>query len=82
MAGDTHMGLVPDSWKDRHGGLMIKTNMEGEILWKHIFSEEAFDQVNFNSAVILPEGGYVFVGRIVMRGESYSDLLWLKVPPD
>ena len=82
MAGDTHKGYVTNSRKDRHGGLMVKTSAEGEIIWQHIISDEKLDQVNLNSAVISPDGSYIFVGRVVFRGENQSDLLWLKIFPD
>jgi WD40 repeat protein len=82
MAGDTHLGKVSGTGEDIHGGLMIKTDADGEILWQHVFSEEAYEQVSFNSAAVLPEGGYVFVGRAIPSGERYWDMLWLKVTPE
>ncbi|MGD8489524.1 MAG: hypothetical protein PVI68_10950 [Anaerolineae bacterium] len=82
MAGDTHLGKVPGTGEDIHGGLMIKTGADGEILWQQVFSEEAYEQVSFNSLDILPEGGYVFAGRAIPRGEKYWDLLWLSLTPD
>ena len=78
MVGDTHLGKVPGSGKDIHGGLMIKTDADGEILWQRIFGEGEYEQVSFNSAALLPTGGYVFVGKVTRYGERYSDMLWLK----
>ena len=82
MAGDTHLGKEPGTGKDIHGGLMIKTDADGEILWQHVFSREAYEQVSFNSVAILPEGGYVFVGQAIPSGERYWDMLWLKLTTD
>ncbi|MGD9049978.1 MAG: hypothetical protein PVF77_18135, partial [Anaerolineae bacterium] len=79
MAGDTHLGRLPGTGKDIHGGLMIKTDTDGEILWQQVFGQEAYEQVSFNSVGILPEGGYVFVGRAIPSGEKYWDLLWLRL---
>ena len=61
---------------------MIKTDADGEILWQRVFREKAYEQVSFNSVDILPEGGYVFVGRAIPSGERYWDLLWLRLTPD
>jgi hypothetical protein len=82
MAGDTHLGKVPATGEDIHGGLMIKTDPDGEILWQHVFSGEQYEQVSLNSTVVLPSGGYIFVGRVTQRDERYGDMLWLKLTPD
>ena len=82
MAGDTHLGKVPATGEDIHGELTIKTDADGEILWQHVFSGDEYEQVTFNSAVVLPDGGYVFVGRVARNGERYSDMLWLKLTTD
>jgi Tol biopolymer transport system component len=79
MAGDTHLGKDSATGEDIHGGLMIKTDADGEILWQRIFGEGQYEQVSFNSAAPLPDGGYVFVGRVTRYGEAYSDMLWLKI---
>ena len=82
MSGDTHLGKEPGTGKDIHGGLMIKTDADGEILWQQVCREKAYEQVSFSSVDILPEGGYVFVGRAIPSGERYWDLLWLRLTPD
>jgi hypothetical protein len=82
MAGDTHVAKVPMTGQDIHGGLMIKTDEDGEVLWQQVFVEEAYEQVSFNSVGVLPEGGYVFAGRAMPSGERYWDALWLEVRPD
>jgi len=82
MAGDTHLGKVPATGEDIHGGLMIKTDADGLVLWQHIFGEGQYEQVSLNSAALLPDGGYIFVGRVTRYGETYSDMLWLKLTAD
>jgi WD40 repeat protein len=79
MTGDTHLGKVSSTREDIHGGLIIKTDMDGEILWQRVFGEGQYEQVSFNSAALLPDGGYVFVGYVTPYGEEYSDMLWLKL---
>jgi Tol biopolymer transport system component len=79
MAGDTHVGKVPGTGKDIHGAWMVKTSMDGEILWQHVFSEDQYQQMRFSSAAPLPGGGYIFVGDVVPEGEFYSDFLWMKI---
>jgi acetyl esterase/lipase len=78
MAGDTHLGKVPATGQDIHGGLMIKTDADGEVLWQRIFGEGQYEQASFNAAAVLPDGEYVFVGRVTQHGERYSDMLWFK----
>jgi Tol biopolymer transport system component len=82
MAGDTHLGKVPSTREDIHGGLMIKTDKDGEILWQRVFGEGQYEQVSFSSAAVLPEGGYVFVGYATPYDKEYSDMLWLKLADD
>jgi WD40 repeat protein len=82
MAGDTHLGKLPGTGGDIHGGLMIKTDADGGILWQRVFGEGQYDQVSFTSGVALPEGGYVFVGSVTPSGERFSDMLWLKLTTD
>ncbi|UCF59645.1 MAG: PD40 domain-containing protein [Anaerolineaceae bacterium] len=79
MAGDTHLGKVPSTGEDIHGGLMVKTDTDGEIIWQRVFGEGQYEQVSFNSAALLPDGGYVFVGYVTHYDEEYSDMLWLKI---
>jgi Tol biopolymer transport system component len=79
MAGDTHLGKAPRTGEDIHGGLMIKTDADGEILWQHVFEMDEYEQVSFNSTGILPDGGYVFVVLAIPSGEKYWDMLWLKL---
>ena len=82
MAGDTIQGKVPTTGEDIRHGLVIKTDPDGEILWQHVFSTEAYEQLMFSSAVVLPDGGYIFVGRATRKGERYADMLWLKLTTD
>jgi WD40 repeat protein len=82
LAGDTHLDETSGARGDIHGGLMIKTDADGEVLWQKVFHGEAYEQVSFNSVGVLPEGGYVFVGRAIPSGERYWDLLWLKQTTD
>jgi WD40 repeat protein len=35
----------------------------------------------FSSAAVLPEGGYLFVGRATPTGAAHSDMLWMKTEP-
>jgi len=77
MVGDTHVGRVPETGEDIHAGLMIKTDPDGEILWQRTFGEGDYDQVSFNSAAVLPGGGYIAAGRVTPLDGEYSDILWL-----
>ena len=78
MAGDTHLGKVPGTSKDRHGAWMVKTDTNGEILWQYVFGEGDYDQARFSSAALIPGGGYIFVGNVTHLGETYSDILWVR----
>jgi len=82
MSGDTHLGKVPATGEDIHGGLVIKTDADGEILWQNIFGGGQYQQVSFGSAAVLPNGEYIFVGRVTRGGEKYGDMLRLKLTPD
>lgn len=79
IAGDTHLGGDPARGNVVHGGLIIKTDVDGEIAWQHIFGEGQFEQVSLDSAALMPDGGYLFAGRATPYGETYSDMLWLKI---
>ena len=71
-------GYTQSSGAGSYDFWLIKTDADGEILWQHVFDEEAYEQVSFNSAAVLPEGGYVFAGRALPTGESYWDMLQVK----
>jgi TolB protein len=75
MAGD----VITDRNPDIRCGLVIKTDPDGELLWQYVFDEDEFEEISFSSAVVLPDGGYVFVGRVTRSGERYADMLWLKM---
>jgi hypothetical protein len=81
MAGDTHLDKAPATGEDIHGGLIVKTNADGEVLWQYVVSGEKNEQAHFNSAVVLPGGGYIFVGAVTRSGEKDEDMLWLKLTP-
>jgi hypothetical protein len=36
----------------------------------------------FSSAVVLPDGGYIFVGMVILNGEKNPDMLWVKLTPE
>jgi hypothetical protein len=36
----------------------------------------------FSSAVVLPDGGYIFVGVNTRIEQRYPDMLWLKLTTD
>lgn len=82
MAGDTLPGEVSATKEDIRQGLIIKTDPDGEVLWQHVFDEGEYDQLVLSSAVVLPDGGYIFVGRVVREDEKYADMLWLKLTSD
>ncbi|MGD8752116.1 MAG: hypothetical protein PVG14_11870, partial [Anaerolineales bacterium] len=79
MAGD----IIPDrkssTGEDIRYGFVIKTDPDGEALWQYVFDEDKYEEITFSSAVVLPDGGYVFVGRATRSGERYADMLWLKL---
>ena len=82
ISGDIIQGIAPTTGQDKRSGLVIKTDPEGEILWQWVFENDAFELNMFSSAVVLPDGGYVFVGRAILQGERYADMLWLKLAAD
>jgi hypothetical protein len=79
MAGDTHQGKDSSTGGDIHGGLIVKTDSDGEFLWQHVLGGRRFEQVWFNSAAVQPNGGYIIIGRATLRGKDYSDILWYKL---
>jgi dipeptidyl aminopeptidase/acylaminoacyl peptidase len=79
MAGDTHLGKVSRTRKDVHGAWMVKTDTDGEILWQHVFGRGEYEQAHFLSAAPIPTGGYIFVGDVIRYGESYSDIIWVRI---
>ncbi len=79
MAGDTHLGGDPARGNVIHGGLIIKTDSDGSVVWQHVFGRGQYEQVSFNSGALLPDGAYVFAGRASPYGETYSDMLRLKI---
>jgi hypothetical protein len=79
MAGDTLPGDVSSTGEDIRNGLVIKTDPNGEILWQYIFEMDEYELQMFSSAVVLPDGEYILVGRVTLKGERYADMLWLKL---
>jgi Tol biopolymer transport system component/pimeloyl-ACP methyl ester carboxylesterase len=79
MAGDTHLGKVPGTGRDRHGAWMVKTDADGEILWQQVYDGGEYDQAHFNAVALIPGGGYIFAGDVTREGETYSDMLWMKI---
>jgi hypothetical protein len=82
MAGSKVLDTNPATREVLRDGLIVKTDPEGKILWQHIVGTDEYTNIQFNSAVVLPDGGYVFVGRVTRYGERYSDMLWLKLTTD
>ena len=82
MAGSTLPGEHTTTGEEIRHGWAIKTDPDGEILWQHVFEIGEYEQEMFSSAVVLPEGGYIFVGRATLKGAKYADMLWLKSAPD
>ena len=79
MAGDTHLGKVRGTGADIHGAWMVKTDRDGEILWQHVLGEGDYEQAHFSSVALIPDGGYLFVGDVTRYGETYSDMIWVRV---
>jgi hypothetical protein len=79
MAGDTLPGDVSSTGEDIRNGLVIKTDPNGEILWQYVFNTDEYELQMFSSAVVMNDGGYIFVGRATRKGERYADMLWLKL---
>jgi CubicO group peptidase (beta-lactamase class C family) len=82
MAGTRFPGQGSAADNDIRRGLIIKTNPDGEVLWQYVFDEEEYELAILSSAVVLPDGGYIFVGGAIRSGEEYSDMLWLKLTLD
>ena len=79
MAGATLPGEISSTGEDVRKGLVIKTNSDGEILWRYVLEMAEYEQTMFSSAVVQSEGEYIFVGRATQKGERYADMLWLKL---
>jgi Tol biopolymer transport system component len=79
MAGDTHMGKVPDTGEDIHGAWMVKTDANGEILWEQVIGEGEYEQAHFRSAALIPGGGYIYVGDVTHIGKTFSDIFWMRI---
>jgi len=62
-------------------GLILKTDRNGELLWQQVVSTPEYTSMMFSSAAVLPEGGYLFVGRATPTGSAHSDMLWMKTEP-
>jgi Tol biopolymer transport system component len=82
MAGDLIPGRNPATGEDIRRGLVIKTDPNGDVLWEYFFDEDEYEELMFSSATVLPDGGYIFIGRAARRGERYADMLWLKLTVD
>jgi len=79
MAGTMFPGQGSVTENDIRRGLIIKTDRDGEVLWQYVFDEEEYELAILSSAVVLPDGGYIFVGGAIRSGERFSDMLWLKL---
>jgi len=79
MAGTMFPGQGSVTEKDIRRGLIIKTDPDGKVLWQYVFDEEEYELAILSSAVVLPDGGYIFVGGAIRSDEKYSDMLWLKL---
>ncbi len=62
-------------------GLILKTDRNGELLWQQVVSTPEYTSMMFSSAAVLPEGGYLFVGRATPASAAHSDMLWMKTEP-
>jgi hypothetical protein len=83
MAGYLVKSLDLMTGKGELDGLILKTDQDGELVWQYIITSSEYDQIVLSSAVLLPEGGYIFIGSATAVGEEYSDMLQLRVPmPD
>jgi hypothetical protein len=82
MAGTTIPGEDPATGEDIRQGLVIKTDLDGEVLWQYRFAGDDYPNVTLSSAVVLPDGGYVFVGSVTLSGETHGDMLWLRLDID
>jgi Tol biopolymer transport system component len=79
MAGYAVESLNLANGKGELNGLILKTDQDGNIIWQHTFSSSEAKAIILSSAVLLPEGGYIFIGSVTRVGKAYSDMLWLKV---
>jgi hypothetical protein len=82
MAGAVIQDRNPVTGEGIRHGLIVKTDPDGNILWKQIFTRDEYEQSMFSSAVVNPDGGYIFVGMAILNGEKNPDMLWLKLMPD
>jgi Tol biopolymer transport system component len=82
MAGDRILSYDPVTGKGAREGLVIKTDPDGEVLWRYTFGGDEYESVILSSAVLVPGRGYIFVGQVIRSGEKYSDMLWLMLAPD
>jgi hypothetical protein len=82
MAGDRLRFKDLRTGEANRSGLVIKTNPDGEILWRYVFDGDEFEQIILSSAIVLPNDEYIFVGQVIRSGERFSDMLWLKLTTD
>jgi hypothetical protein len=82
MAGAVIKDRNPVTGEGVRSGLIIKTDTDGNLLWKEIYTRSEFEQSMFSSAVVLPDGGYIFVGMAILNGEENPDMLWVKLTPE
>jgi hypothetical protein len=78
MAGYLVESLDMMTGKGVLDGLILKTDQDGELVWQYTITGSEFDQIVLSSAVLLPEGGYIFIGSATKEGEEYSDMLQLR----
>jgi hypothetical protein len=79
MAGDTIPGKNPATGADIRQGLVIKTDPDGEELWRYILSGSEYQEMVLSAADVLPNGEYLFIGAATRSGERYLDMVWLKL---
>ena len=84
LSGVVIHSINPTTGRFVDDGWIVKTDADGEVLWEYVFAREGYEQLLLSAAIVLPGGGYVFVGAASLTGEDYSDILWLKLtePPD
>jgi hypothetical protein len=79
MAGYEVVSLDLTTGQGVLNGMILKTDQDGELIWQYTITSSEYDQIVLSSAVLLPGGGYIFIGSATAVGEEYSDMLQLKV---
>jgi hypothetical protein len=77
VSGSTVSGHSSTTGAGVRHALILKTDADGEMLWRTIYVQDALEHSSFTSAVVKDVGDYIFVGQATYEGARYADMIWL-----